>query len=100
MFRSKKNFLGLNTTRLSITPGWFFGLGKVDLKKSNTRGPVIGFERPAAMVSTGGYIMAGFNNVSFGYSFGWDYATGTGRQGWVYKNQLWHGIIVAFDIIK
>jgi hypothetical protein len=44
--------------------------------------------------------MLGYNNINFGYSFGWDYATGEGHNGWLYQGQLWHGITIGIDIIK
>jgi hypothetical protein len=98
--RPKKDVFGKNLTTLSITPGWFLGTGAVDLSKSNTRNPKIEFARKAAIISTGGYIMAGFNNLNIGLSFGWDRATGRGSGTWLYQDELWYGVTLGFDVIK
>lgn len=99
-YSSSKDLFGNNLKKFSITPGWFMGTGAVDLKKANTRNPVIAFERKAALLSTGGFIMFGYNKINVGYSFGWDYATGTGRNDWLYQGEMWHGLIIGLDIIK
>ena len=99
-YSQKKELFGKNLKQFSFTSGWFLGTGAVDLKKANTRNPVIAFERKAAIVSTGGFLMLGYNNINVGYSFGWDYATGEGREGWLYQGEMWHGITIGLDIIK
>lgn len=100
VYNSKKNIFGQNTNKYSIAPGFFVGVGAADLKKANTRNPAIIFERKAALVTTGGYLMFGFNSINFGYSLGADFATGTGSKQWVYHGKLWHGIIFAVDLLK
>lgn len=99
IYNANKNIFSQNTNKYSITPGWYLGTGAVDLKKANTRDP-IKFERKAAIITTGGFLMIGFNTINLGYSFGWDFATGTGKEQWVYKGKLWHGVVFAIDIIK
>jgi hypothetical protein len=100
IFKPKKDFWGRNLNQFSLTPGIFLGTGAVDLKKSNTRNPIIKFERKAAILSTGGFIMFGYNNINLGYSFGFDYATGTGKNSWLYQGKMWQGITIGIDIIK
>ncbi len=99
-YSPKKDIFGRNLKQFSFTPGWFLGTGAVDLKKSNTRNPIIQFERRAAIISTGAFFMFGYNNINFGYSFGWDYAMGEGRKSWLYQGKMWHGVTIGFDIIK
>ncbi len=96
----KKDIFGKNLKQFSFTPGWFLGTGAVDLKKLNTRNPTIIVERKAAIISTGGFFMLGYNNINLGYSFGWDYAMGEGRKSWLYQGKMWHGITIGLDIIK
>lgn len=99
-FNAQANYLGLFTDRYSFTPGLFFGLGAVDLQKSNTRNPIITFGRKSLTYSFGVFAVFGFNNLNFGYSFGMDHSTGDGSQGWVYQNKPWHGLTLGVDIIK
>jgi hypothetical protein len=100
VYSPNKNIFGQNTNRFSISPGFFLGTGAADLKKSNTRNPVILFERKAAIFTTGGFFMIGFNSINLGYAFGSDFATGTGSKQWLYQGKMWHGIIFAIDILK
>jgi hypothetical protein len=99
IFKTEKDIFGKNLRQISFTPGWFLGTGAVDLKKANTR-PMIKFERKAALISTGFFFMLGYNNINMGYSFGWDYATSTGKKDWMYQGHIWHGITIGIDIIK
>lgn len=99
IYGAKKDVFGKNIKQISLTPGVFFGTGVAELKKSNTR-PVIDFERKAAITSYGGFLMLGYHTINLGYSFGWDYATGVGRKGWLYQGEMWHGITIGIDIIK
>lgn len=75
-----KNIFGQNFNRFSISPGIFLGTGAADLKKSNTRNPVILFERKAAIITTGGFLMIGFNSINLGYAFGSSFPPGTGSK--------------------
>lgn len=100
IYNSKKNIFGQNTNRYSFSPGIFLGAGATDLKKANTRHPAITFERKAAIITTGGFFMLGFNSINFGYAFGADFPTGTGSKQWLYRGKMWHGVIFAIDIIK
>ncbi len=99
-FSAEKNIFDKNTQQWSITPGAFLGTGGVDLTKANTRAPKINFQRKAAFVSTGGFLTLGYNNINFGYTIGFDHATGEGSKGWLYKGKVWHGIVFGFDLIK
>lgn len=100
IYKADKNFLGQFTNRSSITPGFLVGAAATDLKKSNTRQPIIEFERKAPLISLGGFVMMGFNNINFGYVLGVDYAFGTGAHSWLYRGRAWHGIAIGLDIIK
>jgi hypothetical protein len=100
VYNAKKNIFGQNTNRYSLSPGLFLGAGATDLKKVNTRNPKIAFERKAAMITTGGFIMVGINTINLGYAFGADFSTGIGNKQWLYQGKIWHGIIFAIDIIK
>lgn len=100
IYNSKMNILGQNTNRYSFAPGIFLGTGAVDLKKANTRNPIINFERKAAIITTGGFVMLGFNGINIGYSFGVDFATGNSSEQWLYQGKVWHGLIFAVDLLK
>lgn len=99
-YQQSKNIFGQRTQRLSISLGLLLGAGAVDLKKSNTRNPVIEFERKAPVVTTGLFFLLGFNQLNVGYSFGWDNAKGKGGPEWLYQNRKWHGITFGLDLIK
>jgi len=100
VFSSRKNVFGQNTNRYSFSPGIFLGVGATELKKANTRNPVIAFERKAAALTFGGFLMFGFNSINIGYAFGADWATGKGHEGWLYQGKLWHGFALSIDLIK
>lgn len=100
VYNARKNIFGQNTNRFSLAPGVFLGTGAVDLKKANTRGPAIDFERKAALITTGGFFMLGFNNINIGYAIGADFATGMKSEQWLYQGKIWHGIIFAIDLLK
>ncbi|HZV69825.1 MAG TPA: hypothetical protein VFG10_09780 [Saprospiraceae bacterium] len=99
-FRINNDIFGRNLRQLSLTPGFFFGTGATDLKKTNTRNPIIKFERKATVISPGMFLMFGYNNINFGYSLGIDFATGKGSQEWLYQGLVWHGISLGLDILK
>jgi len=99
IYSSDKNLLGQNIDRFSISPGLFLGTGATDLKKSNTK-PNISFERRAALITTGGFLILGFNNFNMGYALGYDFAIGQGSVDWLYQGKHWHGLIFSIDILK
>lgn len=98
-YRQASNVFGQQTARYSITPGILLGTGAADLSTTLTR-PVITTARKAAMISTGGSVVLGFNSFNIGYAFGWDHAVGSSASSWVYQGKLWNGIIVSLDLIK
>lgn len=99
VYDSRKNIFGQNTNRYSLSPGIFLGTGATDLKAANTD-PSIQIERKAALITTGGFVMVGFNSINFGYAFGGDFATGSKSKDWLYQGKMWHGVIFAIDILK
>jgi hypothetical protein len=99
IYNKNKDIFGKNLTQISLSPGLFLGTGVVSLGKSSTRDPIIVFERKAAIISPGFFLMLGYNNINIGYSIGWDFATGTGYKSWLYQGKFWQGITVGFDII-
>lgn len=96
----KSNHSKKKLTKYSLTPGVFCGFGATDLTKDNTKNPVIGFERSAPILTTGGFLSFGVNKMNIGYAFGMDNSFGTGSSQWVYQGKLWHGIIVALDLFE
>lgn len=86
-------------THYSLSPGIFLGTGATDLKAANTD-PSIQIERKAALITTGGFVMVGFNSINFGYAFGGDFATGSKSKDWLYQGKMWYGVIFAIDILK
>ncbi|MBO2008342.1 hypothetical protein [Hymenobacter negativus] len=102
VYSATQGLFGQTTNHYSLSPGYFIGLGATDLKKTNTRGPKIPFERKAAMFTNGFYLMLGINTINIGGAIGWDHVLGSydERQSWVYQNKTWYGLIVALDILK
>ncbi|MEP7165213.1 MAG: hypothetical protein ABI741_10990 [Ferruginibacter sp.] len=98
-YRKDNNLFGQQTTKYSITPGIFLGTSAADLSTTLTR-PVITTARKAAMISSGGSVVLGFNSFNIGYAFGWDHAIGSSASSWVYQGKFWNGIIVSLDLIK
>lgn len=99
LYSAPKDIMGNNTKEFSFTPGIFFGLGATDIKPENTR-PQLEFARKALVVTPGIFVMLGYNRINLGYTIAWDIATGTNSSDWVYQRKLWHGFILALDIIK
>jgi len=100
IYNVNKNILGQNLNSYSLIPGIFLGLSTADLSKAKTRNPSIDFDRKAAAVTAGGYLMMGINNINLGIAWGTDFATGNGHRQWVYQGKGWYGVIVALDLIK
>lgn len=102
VYNSKQGVFGQTTNRYALSPGYFMGLGATDLKKSNTRGPTIVFERKAAVLTKGFYLMLGVNSINIGGAVGWDSVLGSSneRKGWLYQGKTWYGVIVAVDLLK
>lgn len=98
-FNGKKNFASLTTQRLSITPGVFLATGAADLSATSTS-PAITYSRKAPMLTFGGTVVFGFNNINLGYAFGFDNAMGSSASSWRYQGKLWNGIILSLDLIK
>jgi len=99
VYNGKNRVFGQSTNTWSVTPGVFLGLGTTDLSATTTR-PVIEFERNAATISTGGFIMFGFNNINIGAAIGFDHATGQDNKLWVYQDKRWYGLILGLDLVK
>jgi hypothetical protein len=98
VFGTHKNAFGDYVDRYSLTLGLFAGPGATDLKAANT--PGIEFERKAVMISAGGFVMLGVNRFNFGYAGGIDNAVGRSSPQWIYQGKFWHGVVVAFDLLK
>lgn len=98
-FRSATNIFGQTTDKFSVTGGFLLSTGAVDLNATTTR-PKIEFNRRSAMISYGCALVLGFNAINLGYAFGWDQAVGPKAGTWLYKGQLWNGIILSIDLIK
>ena len=98
-FRTSANPLGQTTAKYSVTGGGIVSVGAADLSAAATR-PKIIFPRKAPMITLGGSVVFGFNNVNIGYAFGWDHAVGPSASTWLYQGKMWHGVIVSLDLIK
>lgn len=99
-FRMRKNIFGEQVNRYSLSFGLFAGPSATDLKASNTTDPTIRYDRKAVLVSSGGFLMFGVNRLHIGYTLGVDFATGRSAQSWIYQGRPWHGIALAFDLLK
>ena len=98
-FKADPNVLGLNTTKISATTGIFFNIGGTDVRRLTTN-YTIPVDRKEPFLSHGFFLMLGVNNINLGYAVGTDRLLSKNKETWVYQNKLWHGIIVALDIIK
>jgi len=98
-FEPHRKFMGKAKNQYSINSGLLLNLGATDLKGASNA-PGIAVDRKAATFTYGTFLMFGVNNINFGYAIGWDNAIGDGASNWVYQNKLWHGLIIALDIIK
>lgn len=99
IFKSSKNFVGKNTTQFSIAVGPHFGLGTTDLKKT-TNAPGLLSDRKVPTLTSGCFVLFGFNNINIGLALGKDYVIGKGHDNWIYQGKTWTGIIVSLDVIK
>lgn len=99
-FSPVKDAFGRNTTTISVTPGVFVGVGTVTLSSSNTRDYPLSVNRAAPLVSGGGFLVFGYNNVNVGLSAGIDNAVGRAANTWVHQRRPWVGLTAGFDIIK
>jgi hypothetical protein len=94
-----KKTMGKSTNQYSINTGLIFNLGTADLKTASNA-PGLKSDRKSPMFSFGTFLMFGINNINFGYAIGLDKIIGEGHSYWVYQNKMWHGVIIALDIIK
>ncbi|MET2984801.1 hypothetical protein [Aureibaculum conchae] len=99
VFNPSEKTMGKNTNQYSINGGLLLNLGATDLKAASSA-PGISVDRKAATFTYGTFIMVGVNNFNLGYAIGWDNAIGNDSSKWVYQNKLWHGLVIALDIIK
>lgn len=99
IYNPSKKFMGKSLTQLSISTGPLLGLGATDLKKTGNA-PGLLSDRKSALFSYGTFLMFGVNSINFGYAIGGDLILGEGHHYWVYQGKVWHGVIVALDIIK
>jgi hypothetical protein len=99
VFNPSKKIMGKSLNTYSINTGAILNLGATDLKASSNA-PGIKSDRKAGMFTYGVFLMFGVNNINFGYAIGADSIIGEGSEYWVYQNKVWHGLIIALDIIK
>ena len=99
VFNPTKKTMGKVLNTYSINTGLLLNLGATDLKTA-TNAPGLKSDRKSGTFSYGGFIMFGINNINFGYAVGWDKVLGEGSANWVYQNKVWHGLVIALDIIK
>jgi len=96
-FSGKKNIFGQFFNRLSVTPGMVVGFGTSDLKKGVS---AYTLDKKEPILTTGGYLMIGFNNVNIGLVVGNDRSIGKSGTDWYYNKKWWKGIAVGLDLIK
>ncbi|NID10642.1 hypothetical protein [Fibrivirga algicola] len=101
-FRNQKDALGRYTNQLSFSLAGLIGTGVTDISRTTARSlPASGFTaRKNAFVSYGAVFLLGYNNINVGYAVGVDRALGQYNDNWVYQGQVWHGFIVALDVLK
>lgn len=99
VYNPTKKIMGKLLNQYSINTGLMVNIGATDLK-SASNAPGLKSDRKSPTFSYGTFLMFGVNNINFGYAIGWDRIIGEGRANWVYQGKLWHGVVVALDIIK
>ncbi len=96
---SPYSLLNNNFKKVSFSPGFFIGPTIVDLKATNTTS-IIKKDRSVAALTTGGYLVVGYNEINLGFAFGMDKTFGPLQGKWIYNGKPWFGVVVALDIIK
>jgi hypothetical protein len=99
VYNPTKKVMGKSLNQYSINTGLILNIGATDLK-SASNAPGLKSDRKSPTFTYGTFLMFGINNINFGYAIGWDKIMGEGHSNWVYQDKLWHGIIIALDIIK
>lgn len=99
VYNPTKKIMGKSLNQYSINTGLILNIGATDLK-SASNAPGLKSDRKSPTFTYGTFLMFGVNNINFGYAIGWDKIIGEGHSNWVYQNKLWHGVIIALDIIK
>lgn len=100
-YKGTKNALGKNTTSVSVSFGGLAGLGVVDVNAKSTLSKVSDTDATKnAIIPLGFHLVGGVNTINVGVAVGWDVITGPNASHWVYKGQMWTGVIVGIDIIK
>lgn len=99
VFNPMRKVMGKTLNQYSLNTGLILNIGATDLKASGNA-PGLKSDRKAPTFTYGAFLMFGVNNINFGYAVGWDKIIGEGHANWVYQNKLWHGVIIALDIIK
>ena len=99
IYNPTKKIMGKTLNQYSINTGLILNIGATDLKQASNAPGLIS-DRRAPTFTYGTFLMFGVNNINFGYAIGWDKIIGEGRSNWVYQDKLWHGVIIALDIIK
>lgn len=95
----KKTFSNHYTKKISLSPGLFIGPAVIDLKASNTNN-IVKKDRSVPGLTTGAFIVLGFNELNFGMSMGWDIGLDNTSKNWMYNKKPWIGFVLAIDIIK
>lgn len=99
VYRPVEKMMGRSLNQYSLNVGAILNVGATDLKPTSNAPGLIS-ERKAPVFTYGTFLLLGVNNINFGYAVGWDAIIGEGRSNWVYQNKLWHGVIIALDIVK
>lgn len=98
-FSLNKNILGSYVNKVSIYPGGFLSFGTTALTRLKTYGSV-NFDRNVPLISIGGFIMFGFNNINIGYTIGIDNPISKYGSNWVYKGRIWQGLTIGLDLVR
>jgi hypothetical protein len=97
--KGKQTFLNNYTKKLSFSPGWFLGPTVIDLKAANTNN-IIKKDRSVAGLTTGAFIVVGYNEFNLGLAAGWDLGLNEAGKSWIYHKKPWVGFVLAIDLIK
>lgn len=95
----KQTFLNNYTKKINLSPGWFLGPAILDLKAANTNN-FVKKDRSVLGLTTGAFLVAGYNEFNLGLAAGWDLGLGSPGKEWIYHKKMWIGFVLAIDIIK
>lgn len=96
----RRNELGIDKTSVQhygLSFGLFAGIGSAVMNPSVTNNQ-ISTEYDALIVPIGVTVLAGYNNLTFGITGGFDQMLNNHRKYWIYKGKPWVGLAIGLNL--